>query len=385
MRTLQGMQNRLKIIAALVIAALPLFMGGCKFVKSDSSKDDDKKRKDPPVTVEVTTIESGPISRVLKSSTTLVAEITIPVYARTVNQVLEILADESDEVVKDQVLLRMLDDIQMTQASRAETQMIRAQKEYLRVKALFDQNLVSEQEYQNAELEFKQQSLAYEDAKRELDYTVVRAPISGTITRRNARVGDFVGASRDQAALLFEIVDFRSMVAYIYLPEKHLAEVKLNQKAIVTVPALGDYRVDSFVMRIAPVVDQATGTFKVTIGFRDIGILRPGLYVNVDLTTAVNPDAVLIPKEALVYDADQIFAYRLISRLDYPERKVERVTVEPRLMDSLHVEPASGIAVGDSLVTAGKTGLKDGAIVRLTTDPKPETESKDDSKKGSKR
>jgi multidrug efflux pump subunit AcrA (membrane-fusion protein) len=98
------------------------------------------------------------------------------------------------------------------------------------------------------------------------------------------------------------------------------------------------------------------------------------MYVNVELVTYVNPDAVLVPKQAIVYDADQTFVFRLIPGLEPPDRKVERVLLVPKLQDRLFVEPLSGIEVGDRLVIAGKTGLKDQGLVRLPGDPKPETE-----------
>ena len=85
--------------------------------------------------------------------------------------------------------------------------------------------------------------------------------------------------------------------------------------------------------------------------------------------TATNPEAVLVPKRAVVYDADQMFVYRLGD-----ERRVERVFIEPALADKEHVEPREGLAAGDQIVVAGQAGLKDKALVSLPGDE----ESSDD-------
>ena len=352
--------------------ALLMAAPGC-FVSVDRDHESGEDRnKEQPVTVEVIDVERGAIERVIKASTNLEAESSVPVYARTVNQVKEILAQEGDLVPKGEVLMTMVDDIQRTQADKAEAQLIKAQREYTRMKALFEQDLVSEQDYQNAELDRRQYELAYEDARRDLEYTSVTAPIAGTVTMRNAKVGDCVGSRRDESALLYQVVDFNSMIANLHLPEKHLSELALDQKALVRAQSLGGEATEGYVMRISPIVDPKTGTIRVTIGFKEVGKLRPGMYVDVDLITYVNPAAILVPKEALVYDADQIFAFRMIPGMEIGERRVEQVLIEPQLVDRYNVEPAGNIAAGDQLVVAGKTGLKDNGLVRYPTDPKPE-------------
>ncbi len=84
------------------------------------------------------------------------------------------------------------------------------------------------------------------------------------------------------------------------------------------------------------------------------------MYVSVELVTAVNAEAVLVPKKALIYDAEQIYVFRLGE-----EDRVERLLIEARLEDRDNIEPAGALAAGDRIVVAGQAGLKDGALVRL--------------------
>ncbi|MGE3313106.1 MAG: efflux RND transporter periplasmic adaptor subunit, partial [Limisphaerales bacterium] len=176
------------------------------------------------------------------------------------------------------------------------------------------------------------------------------------------KLGDLVA----NAQHLFDIVDFDSIVARIYVPEKNLVSLATNQPARVKATALAGHEFLGRVRRVSPVVDAKSGTVKVTIGFADLGPLRPGMYVDVELILDQRDDAVLLSKRALVLDGDQTYAFRL-----GPDRKVERLLVEPRASDRLHVEPTSGFKEGDQVVVAGQTGLKDGALVRLPGDPEP--------------
>ena len=188
----------------------------------------------------------------------------------------------------------------------------------------------------------------------------MRAPISGAVTQRLVNLGDQVQIGQH----LFDIVDFDSMVARIYVPEKYLESLRRGLPARLPPSSGGGGEYSCAVKRIAPVVDPRTGTVKVTIGVGGQPGLRPGMYVDVELVTATNPDAVLVPKRALVYDDDQIFVYRLKD-----ERRVERVFVEAALTDKYFIEPLEGLDAGDQVVVAGQAGLKDDALVRLPGDP----------------
>jgi membrane fusion protein, multidrug efflux system len=345
-------------------------LSGCHKGPADT-KDAKKDAKDDALPVEVTTLARGGIEATLRNSTHLEAEEEVKVFARTANRVTELLVEEGDEVKKDQVLLRLDDDIQKTAYTKAQSSLEKAREEFEREKALFDQKLVSEQVFNDSKHELKQLELAFEDAQRGLEYTEVRAPISGTISQRMVKYGDLVSLNQH----LFDIVDFNSMVARIYVPEKSLPDLRLDQPARVTATPFGTNEFKGYVKRIAPVVESKTGTVKVTIGFKAIGQLRPGMYVDVELVTAKRSDALLITKRALLYDGELSYVFRLL-----PERKVERVVVEPKIADKLNVEPMAGFKEGDQIVVAGQTGLKDGAKVRLPEDPLPDEKKEKDAK-----
>ena len=126
--------------------------------------------------------------------------------------------------------------------------------------------------------------------------------------------------------------------------------------------------------RIAPLVDSRSGTVKVTVAIPRGADLLPGMYVSVELITAVHEDAVLVPKRALVYDDEQVFVFRVKQpamgageAADGPEGepRVERLLVRPLLEDRENIEPLDGIEAGDRIVVAGQAGLKDDSEVRL--------------------
>ena len=312
--------------------------------------------EDEAVPVEVIDLGRGRIEAVLRSSTNLEAESEVQVFSQAARQVRQLLVEEGDDVRRGQVLIRLQDEEQRTALARVESQLAKAQREYDRQTNLYEQQLISEQAYTEATYELEQLELSLADAQRELGYTEVRAPIAGTVTARLVNVGDQVTINQH----LFDIVDFDSIVARIYVPEKDLSRVKVGQKArIYPAASRGEPR-EGTVDRIAPRVDPRTGTVKVTISVpRAAGVL-PGMFVSVELVTEVHDDALLVPKRALVYDADQIFVYRMAD-----ESTVERLLIRPVLEDRNAIEPAGVLSEGDRIVVAGQAGLKDGSEVRV--------------------
>jgi len=325
--------------------------------KSDNGAETTEVEKELPP-VEVVKLSHGSIEAILRFSTNLEAESEVGVVSQAARQVTELGVEEGDRVRRNQVLLRLQDEEQRSELARIESQLAKAQREYQRQQNLFAKELISEQVINESTYEVEQLELALEDAKRNLGYTEVRAPIAGTITGRHVNLGDQITLNQQ----LFDLVDFDSIVARIYVPEKELGRLRTGQATRVFSNAIGGAARSGEVARIAPIVDPRSGTIKVTVGIpRNQGLL-PGMYVEVELVTDTHDDALLVPKRAVVYDKNQAFLYRLRE-----DDTVERLRVEVLLEDRDNILPSegSGLAAGHRIVVAGQAGLKDGAEVRL--------------------
>ena len=322
----------------------------------DTADDTGEKDEEESIPVEVVDLSTGPIEELLKSSTNLEAERSVQVFSKASGIIEKLEVEEGDGVREGQVLLRLEDDEQKNRVATVKAELAKARREYDRQKNLHAENLISDQAFNDATYEIERLEIQLDDAERALSYTLVRAPISGTLTARMVNRGQLVNVSEH----LFDIVDFESIVARIYVPEKELPSVNVGQEARLRAAALGGRPYEGKVLRIAPTVDARSGTVKVTVAVGGQPGLRPGMFVDVDLVTATVDDALLVPKRALVYDKDRVFVYRIDS-----EGRAERVFVDPALSDRDHVQPRSGLSVGDRVVIAGQAGLKDGALVEI--------------------
>lgn len=325
----------------------------------DLEGDETAQEEEKAIPVEVTELTRGPIEAVLHFSADLEAEEAVPVFARAANHVVRLLVEEGDRVEKGQLMVVLESDEQRNAVQRIESQLDKAQRDFERQQNLYDQALVSEQVFIESRYELEQLQLNLDDARRQLSYTQVRAPIAGTVTQRMVKVGDQVNLNQH----LFDLVDFDSLVVRLFVPESDLSRVAVGQQVRLTSQALPDRVFLGQVARVAPIVDPQTGTVKVTADVPAESGLLPGLFLEADLVTAVRTDALLVPKRSLVLDEDQAFVFRLGD-----DQTVEKILARPVLEDSSWIEVREGLEVGDRIVIAGQAGLKNGDRVRLVGD-----------------
>ena len=364
--TASGRSVRKRSLFALLVVVLILGVGcgfqeGMAEMKKNAAGKKDKKEEGVPV--EVATLVRGPIEEVIKASNHLEAEQTVKVFSRASNLLVELLVEEGDLVKKKQVLARLQNDDQKTTCDKALSQLNQAKANFKRTEQMFKGDLVSQRDYDDGKYGLEQLQLAMNEAQRQLDFTEIKAPIAGTITTRLVRLGDQVNPNQH----LFDIIDFDSIVALVYVPEKRLSQLEIKKPARITAQSLGDEVFEGFIKRISPVVDSKSGTVKVTLGVKGGGRLRPGMFVDAEIIVSTHPNALLVSKRSIVYDSDQMFVYRLGE-----SNRVARVLVEPVLTDKDHIEPVAGFEAGDQIVIAGQTGLKDGGLVTLPVASEPE-------------
>ena len=358
----------LLLTGALVLAGCSAEYNG-KEGKAGADKKSESARKEKAVLVKLAEVKRGMIESILERSAPLEAEAQVEVAARTSNPAIELLVEEGDTVDKDQVLLRLESDKQKNDHDQAKSQLDKEQVDFDRQESLYGDNLISEQEYRNAKFSLTQRRLAFEEARRQFEYAKVRAPIKGTITLRDVKVGDQVGSGRK----IFEIIDFDSTVAIIHVPEQYLPKLRPDMEARLISNTLGDTVFGGYVKRISPIVEARAGTIKVTVGLKELGALRPGMWVDVELVLETKQDALLIPKKSIVYDNDQTFAYKLHTGTNGVKR-VKRRLVLPLNTDKVNIEPSEGFEPGEKVVIAGQSGLKENSRVRELGDPDPDAE-----------
>lgn len=297
----------------------------------------------------------GEMNSYVETYARLEAEREISVLARSTGFLQELGVEEGDRVEVGQILVRLDKqelDLRMRQVQASYNE---SQTNYERIKVLHENKMVSQSEYETTYLRYENSKVDLEEAKLNLAYADVEAPISGVIMQRMVEVGTLVRSNQE----LFFIADMDPLLVRIFVPERRMYQLKPGQAATVSVEAVPDRSFKGKIRMISPKVDPESGTVKVTIEVPASGLLKPGMFCTVRIITNSRPNALIVPKKALILetDADDVFAVK--------EGKVELVDVELGFVEGDRVEILSGLEEGDQVVTVGHEGLKDGSAVRV--------------------
>ena len=170
---------------------------------------------------------------------------------------------------------------------QAKEQMALAKAELDRAEALTSGGVGSRADLDTKRAQYAVAVAAWQKAKAIRDYAVVRAPFTGIVTEKQARVGQKVVDI--QNIPLFKITAFEPLLARIYVPEKELLEVHKGAAVDVLPVNFPQARTTGTIEFISPTVDPASGTFQVVIRVRrepSRSLLRPGLSVEIRLPAA---------------------------------------------------------------------------------------------------
>jgi membrane fusion protein (multidrug efflux system) len=354
-------------LAATMLAAA--LLSGCGDANGKAGADKSKAAA-PAVPVEVSTPRVGEMLAVYSGTAAIDADRAAIVMPKITAEIRQVLAQEGDHVRAGQVLSRLDDDQLRLQAAQAEANFRKLERDYARNLELQKRGLVSVTAFDNLKYELDAARATYELSKLQLSYTFVRSPIDGVITVRRGSImpgntvspmGSVVDSS---ASAMFVVTDEKSLVLSISVPEGQLSKIAVGQPAQVTVDAVPGKVFSGRVALITPRVDRATATFPVKIEINDEeGLLRTGMFARVAIVYDRRPDAVQIPRSALL-DSDGPPTVFVVEG----DKAVER-PLELGLSSGGFVEVLSGLRRDEQVVVVGQGALKAGTEVRVVNRP----------------
>ena len=323
---------------------------------ADSAATDTLAKKIEAVPVEIALAHSGSISSYLLFNSTIETEASVEIFPQISGLVERVAVEEGDRVEAGDTLLYIEDEELRIAKREAQVNRDYQQTSYERTEEMFKRKLISDQEFETKKYDLEQSRLRLERAQLTLEHAAITAPFSGVITERHVQIGARVSSG----SKLYDLIKLDDMIARVFVPGQYLTTIGNDQQAAITSEFLPDKRFQGWVKRISPVVDPRSGTFKVTVGLHDrFEYLRPGLFVNVRIITDTHEQAVLIPKQAVVYDGGDKFVFTV------DDTAAVRIKLQPGFEDADFIEALADIKPDTPIIIVGQNGLKDQARVRI--------------------
>jgi membrane fusion protein (multidrug efflux system) len=307
------------------------------------------------VPVEVAEVTTGAITSYISATANLVAEDQVKVLSEAEGRVERLLVEEGDMVSKGQVLAVLVQDEAKITLSKVELKASNAKAALDRAEGTRDQGLISAEAYDKLQMEYDIARQEVAEAEWLLAKTVIRAPFSACVTERFITQGQHLRPGDE----LFTVADYDPLVARIYLPESDVIELEEGREVRIALAANAELTFAGRIRQIAPVVDTATGTVKVTVeAVKPPTGVRPGAFVSIGIVREQHPTALLLPRESVIRELRA--AHVFISEDGTAVKKA----VELGLEEGDLVEVISGVAAGDNVVVAGQGALDDGQKIK---------------------
>jgi multidrug efflux system membrane fusion protein len=334
------------------------------------------------VPVRVSEVTRGDFAVYFKALGTVTALNTINVRSRVGGELVKVYFKEG-QMVKAGELLAEIDPRSYQNAllqaegtlMQNQAQLKNAQVDVQRYRGLYAEDSIAKQTLDTAEAlvsqyqgTVKTNQAAVNDAKLNLEFTKIRAPISGRVGLRQLDVGNLVAAN-DTTALVV-ITQTEPIVVSFTLPENNLALVLERYRSGAKLPVQAWNRGDTKELAVGVLssidnqIDITTGTlkFKALFENRDQALF-PNQFVNVHMLADTLKDVVLAPTAAIQYGTNGSFVYALDG-----DKKVKIRSVKVGATDGDITVIEDGLAPGDRVVLEGTDRLRDGGAVEVVND-----------------
>lgn len=283
----------------------------------------------------------------------------VVIRAREAGKILDMNVRDGQAVKAGDVLVRFeTDDLQSALLQRqsdrdaAEAELTLAMQALTRTEQLAAKNIASAEQLDKAKSDVvvktaRVQSLSAQAdiARLALRNAEIRAPFSGTVTRRLAEAGARIGADGE----LLTLVDTSVLEAKVLVATRDIPRVALGQTAELEIDGISGQTVPSTVERISPVAED--GTRFVAVYLRLVnhdGRLWGGMFASGSILVREKNDALVVPAIALRKDET---GYHVLKVLDGHLRR-QTVALGSRWNDGSLIEVAAGLKDGETILTA---------------------------------
>lgn len=322
----------------------------------------------PPTPVRVTPAQQHSLKRTIELSGVVESRGSSVLASEIGGIVEELFAREGEPVRAGTPIVRLRsEDLRLRlEAARGEFEEARARLDlaetsYERMKGLFDDQVASRQQLDNASSEraawagrVARTEAEIRRLERDVARTVVRAPFTAVIIRERVGVGEFVNPGGPVA----EVIDVTNLDVTIEVPERYFAEISRGSAARVEIPSLGRFETGGSVRAIIPRTTSNARTFPVKVAIDSGGRIGIGMLATVHISLGQPQPSVIVPKDAIVRqgNAQTIFVVD-------DDNTVRRVPVTTSEATGSWIAVDGDVVPGDPVITRGNERIRPGQKV----------------------
>jgi RND family efflux transporter MFP subunit len=365
------------IVGIVVAVAVAVGAGTWTLNRGAAAPDDKGKGAQPPAVVNVVAPHRQDVAVVQQASGTVTPIRTVDLHPQTTATIRQVHIKEGQFVKQGELMFSLDDREDRANLDKAQAQVARdrasladLERQFKRSQDLFAQHFIAQSavdtlraQVDQARATLQADAAAARASSVTTSYTAIRAPMSGRVGGINVYPGSLV----QPATSLTTVTQLDPITVAFTLPESSLPGLLAAQKRgkveVEALPGADLAPVKGSLSFVDNTVDPQAGTIKVKAEFDNRETtLWPGQYVNTKVIVQTLKDAVVIPQNAIITNAQGTFVYVLEK-----DRSARLVPVH-RVYGAGVDAAVSGLAGSEQVITDGKQNVRPGAKVRLASD-----------------
>ncbi len=308
----------------------------------------------PAMPVEVAVARTDTVVDAILATGEIEAMQSIELRPEVEGRLAQILVREGTYVAQGTPLFKVDDAELKAQVARAEADRDLARQSLARTKDLLAQRASSQSELERAEATARSDQASLQLLQVRLARTTVRAPFTGVVGQRFVSLGDYVKTDTRLATLQ----TVSPQRAAFQVPERYADQLRKGQEVTFRVAALPGREFTGRVDFVDPVVQLPGRTITVkAVTPNPKRELQSGMFIEARLATAVRPNAVVIPEDAIVALQGSTFVWVVA------QGKAARRQVDIGVRTPGFVEARSGVQPAEQVVVGGQERLAEGTPV----------------------
>lgn len=313
------------------------------------------------VPVQTTRVYSAMVTKPVRAIGRLVSSEQIKLSFKTGGIIRKIYVKEGERVGKGEMLAELKMDEIRAGFESAESGLNKAERDYDRLKNLYEDNAVTLSQYQDAETALKVAQSNYQIAKFNLENSKITAPENGYILKQLAEINELIGSGHPVFVFGSDQEKWKIRTS---VTDRDVVRIQTGDSASVTIDAYPKRFFSGVIISVNNAPDLDNGNYQVELYIdREKFKFFNGLISRVTIFPSEPKKCCIIPVESVIQgEKRKGYVFRLTA-----EETAEKILIEIDHIRNDSVAVLTGLEPGDNIITRGAAYIKDGELVREVT------------------
>lgn len=347
----------------LVIVALA---GKCSSEKArlEQEKAASQAQKEKPVNAVLLELQPVTVQDAINLPGMIEPWTRLELMAKVKGSISEVLVQEGSSVREGDILARIEDDDYRIALDSAVAAYKRAKADYERKKAMLSKKITSQADLEMSETQMLTAKAAMENAELQLSRCTITAPISGIITRLDAKTGLFLSIGDPIA----EILQIDRVKAVVGIPESDVDAVRKISAVNISIQALDDLEVTGKKYFLSPAPETTARLYRLELEIDNSSrTILPGMFFRANVLKRTVENAITIPIYSVITRNNEQFVFVV------NDGTVHKRPVKLGILEKWQVQITEGLRAGEKVVIEGHRDVEDGQqvnVIKTISDPR---------------